>query len=217
MAKNITSGDRTAIEVYLANDAAPDDWLDAKFWLVNELRRIQSGFFSADEVIDQILNSDGGVVEGEQGPPGPAGPQGNQGGRGPAGPPGPQGPKGEDGSVGDLIADFRTAIDTTWSSSKIASELAKFSTTDGSSVTIGPTAPASANNGDLYFDNTYTLELYVWETDKWVSTTGGGDSSIYVQKTQPSVGDDKPFMWIQTGLGDDGKGFTAWFNDPNFH
>lgn len=190
MAKNITSGDRTAIEVYLANDAAPDDWLDAKFWLVNELRRIQSGFFSADEVIDQILNSEGGGTEGEQGPPGPPGPQGNQGERGPAGPPGPRGPKGEDGDAGDLIADFRTAIDTTWSSQKIRQEI------DASSGNSFPEAPL---DGNIYGRQDGDWSLINPSPDLFLS--GGNASSLYLNPFDGGSATSSPAsVTVQDGI-----------------
>ena len=42
-----------------------------------------------------------------------------------------------------------------------------------------------------------------------------GDSGtpyVFVQPTQPSYTD--PYLWWQTGLGDDGSGFTLWVNTP---
>lgn len=134
--KNIIREGVTSVEVYRSRDAAPDNWDEAKFWLINELRRIQNGFFSVDEIINQLttlsgeggnqfieqliaaLKEDGGFVGegGEQGPEGPRGPQGPQG---------PAGPSGE-GSGGDSknwIADWKVALDTTWSSQKISDEL----------------------------------------------------------------------------------------------
>jgi hypothetical protein len=35
----------------------------------------------------------------------------------------------------------------------------------------------------------------------------------YIGSTQPT--DTVPYLWIQTGLGDDGTGFTFWINDAN--
>lgn len=212
--KDIIREGVTSVEVYRSNDAAPENWSDAKFWLINELRRIQSGFFSVDEVLSTLDLSGGsgsGSTGSEQGPVGPQGPQGPEG---PQGLTGPQGPAGADGDAGDLIADYKTALDFTWSSQKIAQELANVGVGGDSSITIGPTPPPAPSAGDLWFDNTYTLELYVWDGDTWVSTTGAGGSQVYVQDNTPTIS-TSPFLWIQTGLGTDGEDFTVWFNDPN--
>lgn len=121
--KDIIREGVTSVEVYRSNDAAPENWSDAKFWLINELRRIQSGFFSVDEVLS-TLDLSGGSGSGSTGSEqGPVGPQGPQGPAGPEGPTGPQGPAGADGDAGDLIKDYRTALDSTWSSQKIRTEL----------------------------------------------------------------------------------------------
>lgn len=144
--KNLLRTGNSTIEAYRSSDAAPDNWEDAKFWLINELRRIQNGFFSVDDVVSQIgtgtgeagdtviqnivsnISLDGStiqeildsplfldIINNIETTPGPEGPEGPQG---------PQGPAGQDGDAGDLIADYRTAIDTTWSSEKITQELA---------------------------------------------------------------------------------------------
>jgi len=119
--KNIVRDNTTTVEVYRSLDAAPETWDDARFWLIGELRRIQSGFFSVDEVISNIET--GQAPEDPQSPSqGAPGSQGPQGPAGPEGPEGPQGPSGADGT--DVIADYKTALDFTWSSQKIASEIA---------------------------------------------------------------------------------------------
>ena len=145
--KNLLRTGNSTIEAYRSSDAAPDNWEDAKFWLINELRRIQNGFFSVDDVVSQIGSGEGEVgdtiiqnitsnivndgatiqeiidspqfqdiINNIEGTPGPEGPEGPQG---------PKGPSGADGNAGDLIADFKTALDFTWSSKKIAEELAQ--------------------------------------------------------------------------------------------
>lgn len=203
--KNLLRTNNSTIEAYRASDAAPDEWVDAKFWLVNELRRIQNGFFSVDDVIAQIGDGTGevgdtiiqnvtsniiqdgaslaeilnspqfnAIINNIETTPGPEGPQG---------PEGAQGPAGQDGNAGDLIADYKTALDFTWSSEKIAEELAKVGVGGDNSITIGATPPVNPSTGDLWFDNTFTLELYVWDGSVWVSTTGaggagGGDESL---------------------------------------
>ena len=40
----------------------------------------------------------------------------------------------------------------------------------GSSVTVSATAPLAANEGDLWFDDTTTGQLYVYENSAWTST-----------------------------------------------
>lgn len=124
--KDLIRRGNTSIQVYRSLDAAPEDWDAARFWLINELRRIQTGFFSVDEVLARLdAGKDDGPTDGTTSTtPGPVGPQGPAG---PAGPEGPQGPAGADGNAGDLIADYQTALHTTWSSQKIASEIASTS------------------------------------------------------------------------------------------
>jgi hypothetical protein len=239
--KNLIRENNAAIEVYRSSDAAPDNWEDAKFWLVNELRRIQNGFFSVDDVINSIGNLDGDVgdniiqnitnqIEGDTnfinqiisnpeviGPAGPEGPEG------PEGPQGPQGPAGADGNAGDLIADYKTALDFTWSSEKIVeyvmNELLAFGTTVGSGVTIGGTAPdpVTASAGDLFFDNVQTFDLYVFDGTVWLNTDKEVENEVYVQRNIPQPHNNfKPYLWVQTGMGEDGTGFSLWFNDPEY-
>lgn len=170
--KNLLRENNTSIEVYRSSDAAPDNWEDAKFWLINELRRIQNGFYSVDEVLAEVdSNASGGSESGPQGPQGPQGPKGADGAQGPQGPAGPP----SEGTHTSEIADYKIALDFTWSSQKIAEELANVGGVQGdSSISIGPTPPSGAEAGDLWFDNTYTLELYVWDGVAWISTTGTG-------------------------------------------
>lgn len=218
--KDLLRENNPSIEVYRSLDAAPANWEDAKFWLTNELRRIQSGFYSVDEVVAQIQDGSGGSGSGSTGSTtGPVGPQGPVGPAGPQGDTGPQGatgPKGADGT--DIIADWKTAIDFTWSSAKIVEYVQQ---TTGAinvdtNIEVGPVPPANPQDGTLWFDNTYTLELYVWDADKWVSTTGaGGETEVYVQPSVPNANITRPYLWIETGLGTDGEGFSVWFNDPN--
>lgn len=176
--KNLLRDGTTSIEVYRSLDAAPENWDDARYWLINELRRIQSGFFSVDEVLSSLdIDSDQEAAEGEPGPAGPAGPQGPKGEQGE---PGEPGPAGQDGSAGDLIKDGITSLSFTWSSQKILQEISDATSGIGvggdNSIFIGGTAPSNPDTGDLWFDNTYTLELYVWSGSEWVSTTGSSSS-----------------------------------------
>ena len=205
--KNASRNGTTDIEVYRSLDAAPDNWDDARFWLINELRRIQTGFFSVDEVINN-LSVDGD--EPVEGPPGPAGPQGPQG---PEGPEGPQGPAGADGNAGDLIKDNITSLSKTWSSQKIRQELDLVGIGGDTNIAVGPTPPSPVT-GALWFDNTYTLELYVWDGAAWISTTGASNgNNVYVQSTTPS--DSGPYLWVQTSVGGESGKYTLWVNDPD--
>lgn len=169
----VQGGNTTEVEIYRSLDAAPETWDDARFWLIGELRRIQSGFYSVDEVLSNLgSTAPDSPSEGVQGPAGPAGTQGPQG---PEGPQGPAGADGADGVVGDLIKDSQTGLTTTWSSQKISGLFASLPTAPSvsGSVTVGAVPPTSASLGDLWFDNTTTLELYIWDGAAWISTTGG--------------------------------------------
>ena len=76
----ITNPKNTAIEVYKADFATPDNIEGLRFWLQGELNRIQAGFISTDEVLKLIASAildDGG--EGTEGPIGPQGPAGEDG------------------------------------------------------------------------------------------------------------------------------------------
>lgn len=66
------------IEVYRADFATPENFESMRFWIKGELDRIQSGFFSTDEklkeLVDQIGDSSGQeCVECPQGDTGPKG------------------------------------------------------------------------------------------------------------------------------------------------
>lgn len=129
--------DTTKVEVYRSLDAAPESWEDARFWLIGELRRIQTGFFSVDEALtdlDIAPEAPESPSEGVQGPIGPIGPIG------PEGPEGPQGPSGADGDVGELIKDQSIGLNTTWSSQKI----------DGLLDTIPDRFPEAPIDGNQY-------------------------------------------------------------------
>ena len=129
---------------------------------------------------------------------GPAGPEGRQGPEGPMGPEGPAGPSGSDGLDGS----------------------------DG----VGLESVSQAADGDLVFtlsDGTeHVVELpygLLSGSESHTAVAIGGQAPIatepkdvFVSDTQPSASTDQ-YLWIQTGLGEDGTGFTAWFNDPSFH
>jgi hypothetical protein len=125
---NLLNDNNSAIELYKANFATPQDLEAMRFWAQGEYNRIQSGFASTDSVVKllagvlQELIAAIGETEagtGEQGPAGPAGPQGPQGEQG------EQGEDGADGNAGDLIDDSYITTDKTWSSLKISNELKK--------------------------------------------------------------------------------------------
>lgn len=76
----ILSEGNTAIEVYRAAIATPETFEELRFWLQNELRRIQNGFVSTDEVLKKLASLTGeGSEEGPAGPSGPTGPAGEAG------------------------------------------------------------------------------------------------------------------------------------------
>jgi hypothetical protein len=134
---NLLNDNNSAIELYKANFATPQDLEAMRFWAQGEYNRIQSGFASTDNVVkliarvlqDLISAIDETVSEG--GAVGPAGPAGPQGAQGPQGEPGEDGQDGQDGNAGDIIDDNVIYTNTTWSSQKISDELAlKANTTD---------------------------------------------------------------------------------------
>ena len=116
--------DNTRIEVYRANIANPEDLPDLRFWLQNELVKIQSGFVSVDEVIGNIVTIVEVLIEsgGLQGDPGESGSDGKDGVDGVDGV-GIPGEDGQDATAADLIDDNRELYDKTWSSRKIAQEI----------------------------------------------------------------------------------------------
>ena len=216
--KDLLRNNNPAIEVYRSLDAAPDNWDDAKFWLINELRRIQSGFYSVDEVVAQIQNGSGGSESGSTGStPGPVGPQGPVGPAGPQGDTGPQGPIGPAGDVGQVFKDYAISSSKGWTSQRIveyiANEIQNFS--GSSSISVGGTAPTGAQTGDLWYENVITNELYVFDENVW-KAVHEDDKDVYVQRNIPQTFNQKPYLWVQTGLGEDGNDFTLWFNDPEF-
>jgi len=157
--------DTTKVEVYRSLDAAPESWDDARYWLIGELRRIQTGFFSVDEALtdlDIAPEAPESPSEGVQGPIGPIGPIG------PEGPEGPQGPSGADGVVGDLIKDNRTALDTTWSSQKIDSII--------STLSGLPEAPKDGQTYGRSSGSWVPINLQAGESYNWID---GGVMTIH--------------------------------------
>jgi hypothetical protein len=128
---NLLSDNNSAIELYKANFATPQDLEGMRFWAQGEYNRIQSGFASTDSVVKLIAGVLQDLIEAiddtvsEGGTEGPAGPAGPQGAQGPQGEPGEDGQDGQDGNAGDIIDDNIIYTNTTWSSQKISDELAK--------------------------------------------------------------------------------------------
>jgi len=134
--------------------------------------------------------------DGLDGPQGPEGRQGPQGERGPEGPSGPSGPSGTDGQDGVGVESVSMAAD---------GDLI-FRLSDGTEEVVElPDGLLRGSQGD-------SGATYVVGQGANAETT----KDVFVSDTQPAAETDQ-YLWIQTGLGDDGKGFTAWFNDPNFH
>ena len=125
---NLLNDRNSAIELYKANFATPQNLEAMRFWAQGEYNRIQSGFASTDSVVKLIAGVLQDLIaaidetEAGTGETGPAGPQGPQG---PQGEDGEDGKDGADGNAGDIIRDDITYTNTTWSSQKISDELAK--------------------------------------------------------------------------------------------
>ena len=135
---------------------------------------------------------------GPQGPKGDIGPDGMQGERGPQGFPGsdglqgPQGPAGEDGEDGRGVEDVSMAAD---------GDLV-FHLTDGSEVAVQlPMGLLGASTGG----GTTVLHQ---------APNNGANKDVFVGPDAPTTNTDQ-YLWIQTGLGDDGECFSVWFNDPD--
>lgn len=173
--KNALRGNNPTIAAYKAGDAAPEEYDDFRFFINEELRRIQVAFTSVEQFLaDEIIAGDD-TTEAEAGPPGPPGPQGSPGNVGPQGergPAGPRGPAGED--VGAPINDNVVTRSRVWSSARIVEYVEENGGgSGGTSVVVGGNPPTSAEQGDLWFDDTYTSELYIRYNGLWVSVTGG--------------------------------------------
>lgn len=82
---NLNRDDSSAIELYRANFATPQDLEAMRFWAQGELNRIQSGFASTDEVIKTLsgilrdILSQLDAVEGQEGEKGETGAKGDSG------------------------------------------------------------------------------------------------------------------------------------------
>ena len=117
----------SAIKLYRANFATPQELEAMRFWAQSEYRRIQDMGASTDQVIKLIAGVLQDLIDAieAEGPPsdGSDGQDGEDGQDGATGPEGPQGPPGEDGNAGDLINDSVIKYDMTWSSRKISEEL----------------------------------------------------------------------------------------------
>lgn len=136
-------------------------------------------------------------IEGPEGKPGPQGAKGEQGPRGLPGADGAQGPTGPAGEDGEDGEDGR-----------------------------GVVSVSMAADGDLVFEMTDgTQEVVEFPTGLLGGYQGTSNSAVNViRNSEPKdvfVGPDAPatstdqYLWIETGLGSDGLGFTVWFNDPD--
>jgi hypothetical protein len=78
----LTRENSSAIALYRADWATPENLEAMRFWAQGELNRIQTGFASTDEVIrtlSGILRDILGGLDEIEGAQGPAGPKGSQG------------------------------------------------------------------------------------------------------------------------------------------
>ena len=139
-------------------------------------------------------------AKGDIGPQGAAGPEGRQG---PEGQRGPEGPAGADGAAGE---DGKDGVGVESVSMAADGDLV-FTLSDGTEEVVElPTELLRGSQGDS--GATYIVGQG--------ANGSAAPKDVFVSDTQPASETDQ-YLWIQTGLGDDGKGFTAWFNDPNFH
>jgi hypothetical protein len=129
---------------------------------------------------------------GLTGPQGAQGIQGIQGNTGPAGDRGPTGLTGPEGPAGPAGAD---------------------SVVPGPQGPAGPTGPEGPAGAAGEVPEAPTDgQQYARKNAGWVVVTGGsGTPEVYVQDTDPGL--TNPGIWIQTGLGPGGLGFTFWFED----
>lgn len=67
--------------------------------------------------------------------------------------------------------------------------------------------------GDVVFIEASTAGWTVTNRYNAAAAPGGGAQQVYVQPNDPGLAPGVPALWIQTGLGDGGQGFTFWIND----
>ena len=151
---------------------------------------------------DQV--SDVSKQIGPEGPVGPQGPAGERGAEGIQGIRGPAGERGNDGIQGAPGHDGADGEDGRGveSVSMDADGDLVFTLTDGTEEVVS--LPES-----LYGPHTGSQGNTIIQ--RYGSSSQG--NNLYVQDNQPTDAD--PYLWVQTGLGDDGKCYTLWFNDPN--
>lgn len=78
---------------------------------------------------------------------------------------------------------------------------------------LNDTGPISFNCGDVLFVESSTAGWVVTNKYNAAESGGGGSQQVYVQPNDPGLAGGAPALWIQTGLGADGLGFTFWIND----
>jgi len=177
----------TSIEVYRANIANPETLEPLRFWIQNELVKIQSGFVSADEVITNLAALIDELVEsgGLQGEPGEKGATGSTGTSGSDGVDGTDGQDGQDATAADLIDDNRILHSKTWSSQMISS----WAVERIRNQLLGEHQNVTLVNENHRDSLTYDSTLLQWIAD--------ARNRVHIQLTQPlddesSVGD----IWI---------------------
>ena len=150
-------------------------------------------------------------IEKQAGPTGPVGPQGPQGERGPEGIQGIRGPAGERGSdglqgpVGNPGEDGEDGRGIESIEATLDGDL-EVTYTDGTTEIVETSsifgATGAQGNSVVYQQNAG-------------SGTAKTGKDVYVGPSEPTDTVTDQFIWIQTGLGDDGECFTVWFNDPD--
>ncbi len=176
--------------------------------LVRLLRRVQR-FAQLEELLDR---AEGGGLgpdrEGPQGPAGPRGPQGPPGDLGPEGPPGPPGPRGEQGIrvrgdwspfdeylAGDVVAHGGGAFVAVEASIGDPPPSPAWLLLAGRG-SPGPPGPAGAR-GPSGFRG---------------APGPAGPETLFIGPDAPET-DEPTYLWVQTGLGDEGDDFTIWIED----
>lgn len=84
-------------------------------------------------------------------------------------------------------------------------------------TTTGSDMLDKVTNGTLTLPVGVTVTLLAlggeWVTiNKYNPAQAAGQQQVYVQPNDPGLAAGVPGLWIQTGLGADGTGFTFWFN-----
>lgn len=130
--------------------------------------------------------------------------------------------KGGTGMGGFTVGNYLRAATTTTLEERTAAQVRKdIGATRFLMSETKPTPDSDNNPGDEWLKPS-TGVTYTWVDDgdstQWVNLkatkTTGAVVQTYMQPVQPGDTTD-PFVWWETGLGEDGKDFTMWLNIPD--